>query len=454
VIPKPKSRLAAEFLALFGLALILAAVFLFGSQMPFPGPAALVPCIGAALVIHAAQPGRTIAGSLLASRPLVFIGLISYSLYLWHWPAFVFATYIDFREPSGFGSAALIGLSFVLAIISWRYVEQPFRSARFHIRKRAAFSAAACAMALTVCSATVTASTDGLPQRLRPGLQRILAEQDDHEPRIGNCFFRTAKDVRDHRLCRIGAKTGRPSFLLWGDSHADAILPAVSRAAAGANRGGIFVGGEACPPLLGVTTPMPGCRAFNDAVAALVHDSNINEVILEARWAKYAEGSTYGNERSGHVALLDDACSSNPGGENHAVFERGLARTLGDLQGLHKRIVIVAAIPEIGWPVPAILARRALAEDTGSVAPRIGDYLARQKFVLATFAQLQSRYHATILYPHRVFCATGTCKVALNGIPLYRDEHHLSVFGARRLTSLMKQAFRTQVVGREASEVN
>ena len=304
-----------------GLALIVAAVFLFTPKMPFPGPAALLPCIGAALVICAAHPGRTFAGRFLASRPLVFIGLISYSLYLWHWPVFVFATYIDFHEPAGLlSTVALIALSFVLAMISWRYVEQPFRSARFHVRKRAAFGAAACAMALVAGSASVTASTDGLPQRLRPGLQHILAEQDDHEPRIENCFFRTAQDVREHRLCRIGAKNARPSFLLWGDSHADAILPAVSKAAARAGRAGIFAGGEACPPLLGVTTPMPGCRAFNDAVATLAHDPAIAEVILEARWAKYAEGSTYGSEPSGHVALLDDYSGSGSGRNNHAVF--------------------------------------------------------------------------------------------------------------------------------------
>ena len=440
-MPQPKSRTAAELLAALGLALIVAAVFLFTAQLPFPGPTALIPCIGAVLVIYAARPDSTYAGRLLAWRPLVFIGLISYSLYLWHWPVFVFATYIDFREPTGISSMVLIALSFMLAIISWHYVERPFRTARLRVRRRTAFAAAACAMALTAGSATVTASTDGLPERLRPNLQRILAEQEDHEASIENCFFRTAKDVRDHKLCRIGANKAQPSFLLWGDSHADAILPAVSKAAARAGRAGIFAGGEACPPLLGVTTPMPGCRAFNDAVAAFTHNSNIREVILEARWAKYAEGSPYGEEPAGHIALLDDSCRVNSDSDNHAVFERGLARTIDELQRLHKKVVIVAAVPEIGWPVPAILARRALASNTEAVAPSLHDYLDRQKFVLATFARMQSSHRATVLYPHRVLCASGTCETALAGIPLYRDEHHLSVFGAKQLAPMMRQAF-------------
>jgi peptidoglycan/LPS O-acetylase OafA/YrhL len=440
-VPQLRSRLFSELLAALGLTLILGAIFVFSPQLPFPGPAALLPCIGAALVIYAAHPGRNFGGKILAARPFVFMGLISYSLYLWHWPIFVFATYIGLREPSGMPCILLIALSFMLATVSWRYVEQPFRSAQFRIRLRTAFGTAACAMALMAGSATVTASTDGLPERLRPGLQRILAEQDDHEPHIEDCFFRTAQDVRDRRLCRIGAKNARPSFLLWGDSHADAILPAVSKAAARAGRTGLFAGGEACPPLLGVTAPRPGCRAFNDAVAALARNPNISEVILEARWAKYAEGSPYGNEPKGHVALLDDSSQTSSDSNNHAVFLRGLARTLGELTSRHKKVVIVASVPEIGWPVPAVLARHALAEDNQFVAPRLEDYLDRQKFVLDAFALVQQKFNATLLYPHRSLCATGICEVERNGIPLYRDEHHLSVYGAKELIPLMQGIF-------------
>jgi peptidoglycan/LPS O-acetylase OafA/YrhL len=442
IMQSPKSRLLAELLATIGLALIAASVAFITPQMPFPGPAALAPCLGAALVIHAADPKTTVAGRLLAMRPLVFLGLVSYSLYLWHWPIFVFATYVDMHEPTGLGSAALIALSYGLAVLSWRYVEQPFRRRRSGPRRmRPAFAAAALLMGLTAASATFAASADGFPQRLRPALRRILAEEDDHEPRIKRCFFLTARDVYDHRLCRIGAMSGRPSFILWGDSHADAILPAVSQAAARAGRAGIFAGGAACPPLMGVTTPMDGCRAFSDAVMKLAHNPGIREVILESRWAKYAEGSPYGDEPKGHIALLDDACRTDVGGDNHAVFGRGLARTVGDLDKLGKKVVLVAAIPEIGFPVPAVLARRALARDTGTIAPPVADYFERQKFVLTTFAGLQTRYGAEVLYPHHVLCATGTCEIALHGVPLYRDEHHLSVFGARQLTALMAKAF-------------
>jgi peptidoglycan/LPS O-acetylase OafA/YrhL len=440
-VPALKSAMASDALVLLGLVLIAGSVLGFTPQTPFPGFAALAPCLGAALVIYAAHPERTIAGKLLATRPLVFIGLISYSLYLWHWPVFVFATYIGFREPSGVGSALLIALSFVLAVISWRYVEQPLRRASPGAPRRAPFAAAALVAGLIAASAALAASTDGLPQRLRPALQRILAEQDDHEPRIARCFGLTSEDVRKGRLCRIGAAGAvAPSFLLWGDSHADAILPAVAAAAARAGRVGLFAGGEACPPLLGVTTPKPDCRAFNDAVAALAKRPEITEIILESRWAKYAEGSTYGYEPRGRVVLLDNMCRTPAPDDNHGVFLRGLDRTVSELRKEGKKVVIVASIPEIGWPVPAILARRALAENADGVDPDVGTYLNRQRFVLNAFTSLRQRYGANVLYPHTVLCRSGACAVALNGVPLYRDEHHLSVKGARQLLPLFAGA--------------
>ena len=105
-------------------------------------------------------------------------------------------------------------------------------------------------------------------------------------------------------------------------------------------------------------------------------------------------------------------------------------------------MVLVLAVL-LGWPVPAVLARRALAQhsETAEMNPPLATYLTRQKFVLAAFERLKRSDAARVLYPHRVLCARGACEVALEGVPLYRDEHHLSVLGARRLTPLLQQAF-------------
>lgn len=433
--PPVTSRALREALGLVGLGLIAIAVFAFSSDTPFPGPAALLPCVGTGLIIHAASP-QTLTGRLLATRPLVGIGRISYSLYLWHWPLYVFARYRDFQEPPPAEIVLLIVLSFVLAVFSWHYVEQPIRHAAGRLPRPRLFAGGAAAMAMSAVLAILFLAGNGWPSRLSPALRTILAEQDDHEPRIDVCFGMSPEAVRAGKLCKIGVPGGKPSFLLWGDSHADAVLPAVAEVATREGRTGLFAGGRSCPPLLDVTTPRRECRDFNDAVLALAAHPEIREVILEARWAKYAEGSTYGYEPEGRVVLMDGGATD--GSDNHAVFARGLARTVHALAG--KKIVIVASVPEIGWPVPAVLAREKLASSMRVRPPDEQAYQARQKFVLATFAAVARDDRVRVVYPDEVLCRTGTCAVSLHGIPLYRDEHHLSVYGARLLTPMLSRA--------------
>ncbi len=127
----PRSRAASETLAWGGLGLIAAAVFGYTLETPFPGLAALPPCLGAAAVILSCErPGSNAAARLLSLPAATALGRISYSLYLWHWPVIVFAGHWLFRRPTGIETPALIALSLALAAASYRFVEQPFRHGR------------------------------------------------------------------------------------------------------------------------------------------------------------------------------------------------------------------------------------------------------------------------------------------------------------------------------------
>ena len=201
-VPAVNGRVARQLLAALGIAFIAASVFLYSRDTPFPGPAALLPCLGTALVIYAGDCGMTVAGTILSLSPFVFIGRISYSLYLWHWPLYVFARYLDFRDPSPVTIAVLIAMSFALATLSYAFVEQPFRRAASSFSREKLFAAGGVAMAAGAVAATLLLFGGGLPERLRPDLRTILAEQDDHEARIDTCFGLSAADVRNGRLCR------------------------------------------------------------------------------------------------------------------------------------------------------------------------------------------------------------------------------------------------------------
>jgi hypothetical protein len=282
----------------------------------------------------------------------------------------------------------------------------------------------------------------GLPQRFSPEIRTILAEATDHEPRISECFGLTADDVRKGRLCPIGAKVQQASFLLWGDSHADALIPAVQSVARRAGRAGLFAGTDSCPPLLGVKrADTAKCAAFNDAVAKIATSKRIRDVILEARWAKNAEGSSFGQEPSGRVRLYDDVSQGRTEEETREVFYRGLDRTVAALTRAGKKVILVASVPEVGFPVPAYLAHARMADPNARLTTSAAVYRERQKFVLWAFARMRKRYGAEIVYPDRALCADGVCMVALNGRPLYRDGHHLSVFGAKQLAPLLAPVF-------------
>ena len=440
-IPALANRAIAEALVVLGILLIGFAVVAFNPEMPFPGPAALIPCAGAALIIYATSFGETWTGKALSLRPVVFVGLISYSLYLWHWPVLVLTRYLAFRNLTNLESACLVALSFALAVLSWQFVEKPFCARSFRVSRRTLLAGAVAAMAATAACAMFAVSDNGFPERLRPDVRAILAEENDHEPRIYRCFGLSAQDLREDKLCRIGNGAAAPSYLLWGDSHADAILPAVEDVASQRGRVGLFAGAASCPPLLGVDRlDVPGCRDFNDEALKIALRKNISEVILEARWGKDAEGSTYGSEPHGRITFVDDFSTGATEANNRAVFARGLERTVSALVAAGKKVVIVASVPEIGWAVPPVLARLRFAKNYGMPSLAKSLYLQRQSFVLDELAHLKAVYGVTVVYPDQILCPGDTCKVAFNGLPIYRDEHHLTVKGAKELEPLFEQA--------------
>jgi peptidoglycan/LPS O-acetylase OafA/YrhL len=429
-----------EGVSVAGLLLIALGVFAYSPRTPFPGAAALAPCLGTAFIIAS---GNTAAlNRVLSFRPVVFVGLISYSLYLWHWPVYVFARAALFHPLTPAQTAVLIGLSFVLAALSWKFIEQPFRNRSFRWPRPALFGAAAAAMATAAACALLILNTRGLPQRFPPHIRAILAEEDDHEARLHECFGLTAQDVRDGRLCQIGAHMQEASFILWGDSHADALIPAVQSVATRQGRGGLFAGTDSCPPLLGVKrADTAKCQAFNDAVVKIATSKSIREVILEARWAKNAEGSSFGPEAQPRVRLYDDISEGRTEKETRDVFYRGLDRTVRSLTRAGKKVVLVASVPEVGFPVPPVLARVTMANPRATITTSAARYRERQKFVLWAFEQMHRRYKADVVYPDRVFCKRGACRIAMKGRPLYRDGHHLSTFGAQQLAPLLASVF-------------
>jgi hypothetical protein len=213
-----------------GVLLILIPAMTYWEWMAFPGIAALPPCLGAALVIAAGRGGESLVGRMLAWRPLAFMGRISYSLYLWHWPILVFLNLAGFtaatRPYTSFVKLLGVAAAILLAWLSWRYVETPFRFGSWRPRRRLLFLMAGSAAALLAVAGLTAIDMRGLPSRFPP--QAIaFASYLDYDPskaghfRYGTCFVYFQEDLASlpGSPC-LAEETGRPNYLLVGDSHA------------------------------------------------------------------------------------------------------------------------------------------------------------------------------------------------------------------------------------------
>jgi hypothetical protein len=178
-----------------GLGTYFFAIFAFSIETPFPGEYALVPCIGAACLIYAGP--QTVLGRMLSLRPVVFIGLISYSLYLWHWPLLVFARYFVLRDLFVWEKAAFILLSVIVAAISWAYVEKPFRT-QGKIQSRFLIPMATAAIGIFVVASGAGEFSRGFPQRFDPPVRNLVETKERSPDRCD-----APRTVGSHRLCRV-----------------------------------------------------------------------------------------------------------------------------------------------------------------------------------------------------------------------------------------------------------
>jgi hypothetical protein len=374
------------------------------------------------------------------------VGLVSYSLYLWHWPLVVY-----FRLTLGtldlpLAQALLaVGLSLACAFASWRFVERPFRrrppvgfSPRFIL-----VSALAGVAGLSVVSAVINAR-EGFPGRLPKDVWLAYSESRDIDTRRGRCDGKLPKDG----LCRIGADAsagGTPTndVLLWGDSHAGAIMVGLDRLLGGKNRGGAVAFKGACPPILGIQRldqkESHNCAAFNAAIMAMLeHGNDFPVVILSGRWPLVASGKRYPGE-TGRAAILDRVDfeeTSHGTAQNYGIFKSEFLKTVRAIRNTGRRVVIVDGIPEIGWSVPHALGLSSFIDADLPPAPTkemVKERSAKANAVLA-IADEDPGVQRVSAVP--LLCRP-VCAVEKNGIPLYSDDDHLSVYGAMTLVPIM-----------------
>ncbi|WP_083392593.1 acyltransferase family protein [Rhodobacter xanthinilyticus] len=419
---------ARQILGAAAVLMIIAPIFLYTPETPFPGLTALPPVLGAALLIKLGEgtPNSLPLGSrALALRPVVYIGKISYSLYLWHWPPLVFLRYGSPAEPSPMAELGAVVLAFGMAVLSYHYVEQPIRKAEGLSRRFVlASGTAACLIALVFgASARVF---DGLPGRLPDQVAAISQTGLDINPDRNRCDSRFFETLENGRPCVGGAKGAVPTFAVVGDSFADAMTPAVLKAGETIGLAGYQITFGGCYPLLGVSGAGSKCGDyFQRAADFLAEHDEITHVVLIARWSSAYEASRFGlNAGSGHY-ITDAKHTGHSLDDTRGAVHDGLIRMIeavGD-----KQIAIAAFIPEQAMNVPRSAGVARLFGRQTDLGISKTTFEVRQTHARASLSAVSKQTGAELVDVGRVMCNADSCPATReDGLPLYVDDNHVS----------------------------
>ncbi len=443
-VPQTKRRSVRDGVGAIGLVLIAVAVFVFTPGTRFPGAAALLPVLGTAALIWAGEQSGTRCSQVLSLPPLVLTGKLSYSLYLWHFPILALASYVSLDGLSGFQTALLIALTAALSFLSWKFVEQPVRARRWVFGNRLVVLGLAALVAATAGAFGLSAYVkSGFPDRFDAATARVLAAELELATGYRGCTFELER-AKAGESCRIGTASAAPSFVLWGDSHADALRPGIALTAARHAAAGLVASYGGCIPALGIErADLRVCNAVNEAVLQHVLASPaLKTVILAGRWALWTEGTRYKREARRPKQIIVSASGDKKQHGNGAAVEYGLETLVAKLTTAGKDVWLVGPVPEIGYPVPRALyltrLHRLLAKD---VRPSVQEFRERQLATFEILKRLQSQYRVHLILPHEDLCDAAHCNIERDGVPLYADDDHLTVLGAQSVAARFEPIF-------------
>jgi peptidoglycan/LPS O-acetylase OafA/YrhL len=427
-----------------GVLLIILAAVLIDRHSHFPGWNALFPCLGTACLIASGE-GAFCNRRLLCNPLVVFVGLISYSLYLWHWPLLAIARTVNLGELTGFATTLVILVAFVLSLLSWRLVEQPFR------RKVAAATPTipllryGFALSVLGFAGGAVHAMRGFPDRVPVSVVEAQLAQKDVNPSRPICHL----GVEALRPTKVECRANVPkspsvgTFVVWGDSHADSGAPGLAQRLGREGYASHQVSKTSCPPLLDVIPIIDGrryneCATFNRAVLEWIKaDPAVVGVVLMARWPSYVDQRNYGakeKDTTGVRFLLTTSNTSTPTAEQSAdILQTHLGALASEVLAAGKRVVVMGSLPESWFDVPTCVAKSRMAPlahlECGQIVPA---GRTRGSTADAALRKVVSDHPGVcLLLPRQSLCSAVSCKVETDaGFPAFYDDNHLSTRGS------------------------
>jgi peptidoglycan/LPS O-acetylase OafA/YrhL len=441
-----------NLLGLIGILLIVVPIFCFTPDTAFPGISALPATLGALLIIAYARDD-TIAGRLLRNKTLAYIGLISYSTYLWHQPIFSFARHLSTNSVTTFQSILLIGLTLCLSSISWRFIELPFRKSRSIGTK--VIWIGTITVSLSALLAGNLGSTDGFKSRFSKAYEEYPSALGVRNKDYCNSNI---IHIDGLDLCFFGDLSSTNRIALWGDSHASMLLEALNDQFLNKKIMGVRIIFKKCGPI-----PSIQLAASKYAMAA-THEKCLKEydkaykyvsnntvgTIVSIRWSYHLypivghiDKMHFDNKEGGIEPGKSKAKVAYTESANFSIGEIPKIKALQDfidqLSSGKSFVLILEPVPEVGWDIPRTNLKHIILNNSPVLKTTITTsyqaYIDRNNFIIS-FINSLSKPNIFQVHSSDVFCNNlikNRCVAQSDGISYYTDTNHLSTYGANML---------------------
>ncbi|MEE9314398.1 MAG: acyltransferase family protein [Rhizobiaceae bacterium] len=422
------------------LAILIACIFFYAETLLWPAPFAALPVLATAILIATGEkePGDRamgMSGMILDWKPFVWIGEISYSLYLVHWPLVTILNIVWWPNPTVTTRFGMMALSLPLAWLLYKFIEQPFRFkwTKWSSPKQLFMPVFMLASILLV--GQIVIYNNGFVGRYSPKLQKPLSGNFALKalPEPGPCVGPCAEAEQSSEHAKV---------FLWGDSHAGHFTDAIKRIARDSGLGFAVSSNGGCPPF-------PGLKRVNSRIAldlkcpkrnkaalrTILNDQAIRTVVLAARWSYYTSAVRFGQESEGRGFLVVNNFDEVSQGKSKLLFEKGLRGIVNQLSAKGKKIILLDQVPAFDrdanrcWVMGKL--RGGNLEEC-SVASSI--YQGRMKEFRRIATDLAKDNQLVRLHMlEEAFCSEGRCHPIVDSELAYRDNNHLLPGAAYRV---------------------
>jgi peptidoglycan/LPS O-acetylase OafA/YrhL len=436
LFPRAFSKAQSIVLEILGFVLIVSSVVFLAPIAQWPGWQAMIPVIGAVMVIYAARNESIVTGN----GVLQFIGTISYSLYLWHWPIYVGLYYLGAHE-SALWIIVGITLSILCAVGSYYVIETPSRSGvKLHQKTRWPASRFLAGYGVLCCTIAVAGFMiiffKGVPDRLSPIIVNADSEKSNKNPRQRECNVTVSQNPKSPE-CIFGGNSKSISLIVVGDSHANAMIAAVAEAVAKDDSGVLYLGADGCSYVHELSTRFfPACAKYNAGITSLITNDypDIPVLVINRTTAALIgpnEDSKPAISYIGGIPSTEEKFSD--------LFKQSYIKTICDL-AMHRTVYVLDPVPEMGINVPQALIRNKLFYQLETdIGISLQEYQRRHASVRSINREFAQSCGAKILDPAPYLCDDNMCWGSVGGRSLYYDDDHLSEYGNRRLVPLFSQ---------------